>query len=312
MFDFMGRRNWFFLLSAVIIGAGLIVLLLPMFGLRLGIDFTGGSMLEVRLSERARPAEIKAVYAEASFPEARVQTTGDATFVIRTRDMTSQEKEAIKAALGAQFGDVTELRFEAVGPVVGGELTSKAVIAVAAACVMISLYLWWAFRQVDQAYRYGTCAIIALVHDVLVVLGVWAILGRVLGFEVDALFVTAILTVVGYSVHDTIVVFDRIRENFGRFPGESFERVVNFSVNQTLDRSLNTSLTVIFTLAALLLLGGVTIREFVLVLLIGTATGTYSSVFTASTVLVIWENGQLGRLFRRLTFRPAAPQEAGI
>ena len=139
----------------------------------------------------------------------------------------------------------------------------------------------------------------------------WAILGRVLGFELDALFVTAILTVVGYSVHDTIVVFDRIRENFGRFPGESFERVVNFSVNQTLDRSLNTSLTVIFTLAALLLLGGVTIREFVLVLLIGTATGTYSSVFTASTTLVIWENGQLSRLFRRLTFRSAASQEAG-
>ena len=309
MFDFMGRRNWFFLLSAVIIGAGLIVL--AVFGLRLGIDFTGGSMLEVRLSERAQPAEIKTVYAAAGFPEARVQTTGDATFIVRTRDMASSEKEAIKGALGERFGEVTELRFEVVGPVVGGELTSKAVIAVAAACVMILLYLWWAFRQVSQSYRYGTCAIIALAHDVLVVLGVWAILGRVLGFELDALFVTAILTVVGYSVHDTIVVFDRIRENFGRFPGESFERVVNFSVNQTLDRSLNTSLTVVFTLAALLLLGGVTIREFVLVLLIGTATGTYSSVFTASTTLVVWENGQLARLFRRLTFRPAASQEAG-
>ena len=285
--------------------------MLAVFGLRLGIDFTGGSMLEVRLSERAQPAEIKAVYAAAGFPEARVQTTGDATFIVRTRDMASSEKEAIKAVLGGRFGEVTELRFEVVGPVVGGELTSKAVLAVAAACVMILLYLWWAFRQVNQSYRYGMCAIIALAHDVLVVLGVWAILGRVLGFELDALFVTAILTVVGYSVHDTIVVFDRIRENFGRFPGESFERVVNFSVNQTLDRSLNTSLTVVFTLAALLLLGGVTIREFVLVLLIGTATGTYSSVFTASTTLVVWENGQLARLFRRLTFRPAASQEAG-
>ena len=131
----------------------------------------------------------------------------DATFIVRTRDIASAEKEAIKTALGGRFGEVTELRFEVVGPVVGGELTSKAVIAVAAACVMILLYLWWAFRQVDQAYRYGTCAIIALAHDVLVVLGVWAILGRVLGFELDALFVTAILTVVGYSVHDTIVVF---------------------------------------------------------------------------------------------------------
>lgn len=308
MYDFMGRRNWFFLLSAVIIGAGLVVLL--GFGLRLGIDFTGGSMMEIRLREGSGPEDIKAVYTEAGFPEARVQSTGDATFVIRTREMASQEKEAIKTSLKTRFGDVTELRFELVGPVVGAELTTKAVIAVASASVMILLYLWWAFRQVKQAHRYGTCAIVALAHDVLVVLGVWAILGRTLGFEVDALFVTAILTVVGYSVHDTIVVFDRIRENIARFPGEPYERVVNFSVNQTLDRSLNTSLTVLFTLAALLLLGGVTIREFVFVLLIGAATGTYSSVFTASTALVAWENGELGRVLRRITFRAANPQEA--
>jgi len=304
----MGRRNWFFLLSAVIIGAGLVVLL--GFGLRLGIDFTGGSMMEIRLREGSGPEDIKAVYTEAGFPEARVQSTGDATFVIRTREMGSQEKEAIKTSLKTRFGDVTELRFELVGPVVGAELTTKAVIAVASASVMILLYLWWAFRQVKQAHRYGTCAIVALAHDVLVVLGVWAILGRTLGFEVDALFVTAILTVVGYSVHDTIVVFDRIRENIARFPGEPYERVVNFSVNQTLDRSLNTSLTVLFTLAALLLLGGVTIREFVFVLLIGAATGTYSSVFTASTALVAWENGELGRVLRRITFRAGNAQES--
>ena len=310
MFDIIGQRNWFFVLSAVIIGAGVIVL--ATFGLRLGVDFAGGSLLEVRLASEVAPAEVRAVFADHGFPEARVQTTQDGTVLIRSRDMRSPQKEAIKTALAERAGEVDELRFEAVGPVVAQELTVKAAIQVAAASVMILLYLWWAFRQVSQSYRYGICAIIALAHDVLVVLGIWAILGQVLGFEVDALFVTAILTVVGYSVHDTIVVFDRIRENMGRFPGESFERVVNFSVNQTLDRSLNTSLTVVFTLAALLLLGGVTIRQFVLVLLLGTATGTYSSIFTASTILVVWENGQLARLVRRLTRRGAAPQEAGV
>ena len=192
-----------------------------------------------------------------------------------------------------------------MGPGIGRETATNAFLAVLGASVLILLYLSYAFRQVPNPWRYGACAVFALLHDVVLVVGLWSILGKLFGLEVDALFVTAILTVVGFSVHDTIVVFDRVRENVSRFPGELFERVVNFSVNQTLDRSINTSLTVILTLTALLLLGGATIRGFVLVLLVGIVSGTYSSIFNASCLLVVWENGEFARLLGRLS--PAKP-----
>jgi preprotein translocase SecF subunit len=172
---------------------------------------------------------------------------------------------------------------------VASETTRNAVFAVIAASVLILLYIWFAFRKVDRPWRYGTCAIIALLHDVLVVLGVFSILGWLIGFQVDALFITALLTVVGFSVHDTIVVFDRIRENMQRRTSETFEEVVNASLVQTMARSLNTSLTVIFTLSALTLFGGTTIRPFTLALLVGIVSGTYSSIFNASMLLVMWE-----------------------
>ena len=315
MFNIVGRRNLYFLLSGLIILPGLIALLL--WGLRLGIDFTGGSSIEVRVDKNPTPSEIRAVLAQNDHPEASVVTSsgpsGGTSYIIRTRALDTPAKNQLVSALRTQFGSgpsdtaaVTEDRFESVGPVVGAETTREAIISVIAASLLILLYLSWAFRQVPKPWRYGACAVIALLHDVLVVLGIWAILGRLFGLEVDALFVTGVLTVVGFSVHDTIVVFDRIRENVARFPGESFERIVNFSVNQTLDRSLNTTLTVLFTLTALLLLGGVTIRNFVLVLLVGITSGTYSSIFNASCLLVVWENGDLGRLSRRLTGRGAA------
>jgi preprotein translocase SecF subunit len=172
---------------------------------------------------------------------------------------------------------------------VASETTRNAVLAVLAASVLILLYIWFAFRKVDRPWRYGMCAIIALLHDVLVVLGVFSILGWLIGFQVDALFITALLTVVGFSVHDTIVVFDRIRENMQRRTSETFDQVVNASLVQTMSRSLNTSLTVIFTLSALTLFGGATVRPFTLALLIGIISGTYSSIFNASMLLVMWE-----------------------
>jgi preprotein translocase subunit SecF len=315
MFNIVGRRNLYFLLSGLIILPGLIALLV--WGLRLGIDFTGGSLIEVRIDKNPATSEVRAVLAQNDHPEASVVTSsgpsGGASYIIRTRTLDTPAKNQLVSALRTQFGSgqgdtaaVTEDRFESVGPLVGAETTREAIISVIAASLLILLYLSWAFRQVPKPWRYGACAVIALLHDVLVVLGIWAILGRVFGLEVEALFVTGVLTVVGFSVHDTIVVFDRIRENVARFPGESFERIVNFSVNQTLDRSLNTTLTVLFTLTALLLLGGVTIRNFVLVLLVGITSGTYSSIFNASCLLVVWENGDLGRLWRRLTGRGEA------
>src|SRR5205823_1891336 len=175
--------------------------------------------------------------------------------------------------------------------------------AVIAASVAILLYVWFSFRKVAKPWRYGTCAIIALLHDVLVVVGVFSILGWLFNIQIDALFITALLTVVGFSVHDTIVVFDRIRENMQRRTAETFEQVVNASLVQTMARSLNTSLTVLFTLTALTLFGGASIRNFTLALLIGIFSGTYSSIFNASMLLVIWEKGELGlgRLRREQT-----------
>ncbi len=307
MFDIIGRRNLFFLASGVLILPGIVGLLL--WGLNLGIDFTGGSLMEVRLGAAPAPAEVRALLASEGYADASVVTGTDGTgqtYLLRTRTIDTPAKTALLSKVGAQFGPVTEDRFESVGPVIGSETSVNAILAVAGASVLILLYLSYAFRQVPNPWRYGACAVIALLHDTVLVVGLWSILGKLAGLEVDALFVTALLTVVGFSVHDTIVVFDRIRENVVKFPGEAFERVVNFSVNQTLDRSVNTSLTVVLTLTALLLLGGSTIRGFVMVLLVGIVAGTYSSIFNASCLLVSWENGEIARAWRRLIPASAA------
>jgi preprotein translocase SecF subunit len=231
------------------------------------------------------------------------QTTS--TVSILTSTEVNQDKLlAIQAALlqGKNAYSYT-LTNALVSPSVASETSSRAVLAVLVASLCILAYIWLAFRKVAKPWRYGVCAIIALLHDVLVVLGIFSILGWLFGVQIDTLFITALLTVVGFSVHDTIVVFDRIRENLQRRTSETFDQVVNASLVQTMARSLNTSLTVLFTLSALTLFGGVTIRTFTLALLIGIFSGTYSSIFNASMLLVIWEKGELGlsRFNRRLT-----------
>jgi len=300
MLDIVGKRYWFFGLSALVIVPGLIALLA--WGLPLAIDFTGGSLLEVHFDSGhpPAPAEVVALYNELGVGDPLVQTAGTSDIVVRSREITNEQKIEILAAMESRFdGPVTELRFERVGATVGAEVAKRAAGAVALAAIGILLYITYAFRGVPHAFRFGVSAIVAMLHDVAVVIGVEAILGHFLGWEVDSLFLTALLTVIGFSVHDTIVVFDRIRENQAIHRRLDFETLVNHSIVQTLDRSINTQLTVMLTLLALLLFGGVTTRHFVTILLVGVFSGTYSSIFNASPILVVWEKREWRQWFRR-------------
>lgn len=308
MLDIVGKRYWYFALSLLVIVPGLIAM-----GIHwaergepfsLSIEFTGGTVLDLQFDkpQTFQTDEVANILGQfgMSPTDVSVQPSGNDTLVIRTKEIDNATKVKIEDALKARYGNFTELSAESVGPAIGAEVTQRASIAVMIAAIGILLYITWAFRHVPQPFRYGVAAIIAMIHDVLVVLGSASIFGLIFGWEVDSLFLTALLTVIGFSVHDTIVVFDRIRENMGRMRGVRFEDVVNHSILQTLDRSINTQLTVLFTLAALILFGGVTIRHFVLTLFIGILSGSYSSIFNASPILVVWENNEVGRFFGRL------------
>jgi preprotein translocase subunit SecF len=229
-----------------------------------------------------------------------VQTSPSGEIIVRSKVMEESTRAEIISALETQYEtSITVLRFETVGPSVGQEVTKRAAEAVGLAAIAILVYIWFQFRGVPNAYRYGVSAIIAMLHDVILVIGVEAILGLLLGWEMDALFLTALLTVIGFSVHDSIVVFDRIRENSRKLRGLTYETLVNHSIVQTLDRSINTQLTVMLTLLALALLGGDTIRHFVIILLVGVFSGTYSSIFNAAPILVVWENREWKTWFQR-------------
>ncbi|MDE2702783.1 MAG: protein translocase subunit SecF [Chloroflexota bacterium] len=286
------------------ISAGLVLVSLALLlavGVNLGIDFTSGSLARVELGVEGERDAIEDALLDAQIPGAEVQASDGSTYLIRTAELTDAEKDRMEEILSRAYPAFELISFDFVGPVIGAELTRNAALAVAGASIAILLYLTWSFRSIENSFRYGLIAVLTLVHDVLILLGTFAVLGQVMGLQVDSMFVTAALTVAGFSVHDTIVVFDRIRENQARYRGAGFARIVNFSLNQTLDRSLNTSITAIFVLVALLLLGGPTIREFILALLIGIVVGTYSSIFTASQLLVVWDESLAGRLTRLRT-----------
>jgi preprotein translocase SecF subunit len=253
------------------------------------------------------PAEVRQVFVARGYGDTTTQNTTDAkTVLIRSKDLESTEKATLEAVLTDRFGPLTELRFAQVGPTVGREVTRSAGIAIAAAAIAIMGFIMFAWRRVPNAWRYGICATTATLHDVLVTVGLFSILGLLLGWEADSLFLTAMLTVTGYSVQDTIVVFDRIRENTPKRRGEPYELIVNRSLLETLHRSLATQLNAIFILVAVLLFGGANIRQFIAILLIGLISGTYSSIFTAVPLLVVWEKGEIGALFRRLFGRSRA------
>ncbi|MGQ9586346.1 MAG: protein translocase subunit SecF [Anaerolineae bacterium] len=311
MFTFVEKRYWYFAFSALIIIPGLVVMILStlQFGApwRLSVDFTGGTLWELRFDRPVTPAEVREVFVERGYTDTAVQTTSDRrTALIRSKPLEGEERQAIRDELEAQFGASEELRSETVGPTIGREVTRTAAIAVVAASAVILTFIIFAFRKVPNAFRYGICAIVAMIHDVLVAAGLFSLAGLLWGWEVDALFLTALLTVIGFSVQDTIVVFDRIRENIPKRRGEPFETVVNRSLLETLHRSLATQLNAMFVLIAILLFGGATIKQFVTVLLVGMLSGTYSSLFNAVPLLVVWERDEVGRFFRRLLGREAA------
>jgi preprotein translocase subunit SecF len=306
MLEIVGKRYWFFGLSLLVIVPGLIFLIL--FGLPLAIDFTGGSLLEIAFATGNVPAleDVRAIYTTAGFSDSAVQSSGSDRIIIRSKQMDDVQKAAIVKTISEQFNsDINILRFESVGASIGKEVTRQAMYAVGAAALAITLYITFAFRGVPHAWRYGISAVIAMVHDILVVVGLEAIFGKLLGWETDALFLTALLTVIGFSVHDTIVVFDRIRENTTIYRRLPYEQVVNHSIVQTLVRSINTSMTVMITLFSLAMLGGETTRHFTIILLLGVLSGTYSSIFNASPILVVWENKEWKTWFRRRRETPA-------
>jgi preprotein translocase subunit SecF len=290
--DIIGKKYWYFLLSLIVIVPGVVSLIL--FGLNLSIDFTGGTMITVSVPKTATQGSASTVaniLQKEGLSVSSTQTSNNLVLV-RTAPMDQKQDERFISDLGTNIKGASQQEFESIGPTIGAETTTNAEIAVIIASVLIVLYITWSFRKIPKpasSFRFGICAIIALIHDVLVVVGIFAILGHFFKVEVDSLFVTALLTVIGFSVHDTIVVFDRIRENLKRVSGLPFAKVVNESILQTLDRSLNTSLTVVLVLFALLLFGGDSIRWFVVALLVGVISGTYSSIFNASPLLVLWQ-----------------------
>ena len=310
MLDLVGKRNTWFLLSAIFLIPGIISLAIN--GLQQGIDFTGGTNWDLQFEQAVNTDDISSILADNGFGDNIVQLSEDNVVVIRMGEMKegSPEKEAIETELAASFGEFEELSIVSVGPSAGRAIRDRAVFAVVLASIGILLYIAFAFRNTNNPLLYGICAIIAMLHDALFVIGAFSILGWLADVEVDALFVTALLTVIGFSVHDSIVVFDRIRENLAARLAPSFDEIVNYSIVQTLVRSINTSLTVVLTLAALWLFGGETTRWFVFALLIGVVAGTYSSIFNAAQILVAWESGDVHRLFTFWRREPATAAES--
>lgn len=301
MLNILGKRYIFFAISFLIIIPGLIMLGIN--GMPLSIDFKGGTLLEVQFPSNALPSteQVKDIYDGLGVKDAQIQTTEDTVLIIRSSVLSDTVRLDILEQLTDLAGSELVIRkADTVGPSIGEGVTERALQAVGLAALAIVLYITFAFRGVPHAFRYGVCAIIAMIHDVLIVLALTGYGARLFGWQVDSLYLTAVLTVIGFSVQDKIVVFDRIRENNTIYRKLEFEKLANHSIVQTLQRSINTQLmTVEFFLLSLALFGGVTLREFAVILLVGLFSGTYSSIFIAAPLLVVWENQEWKTWFRR-------------
>jgi SecD/SecF fusion protein len=326
IFDFVRRRGVYFLISALILVPGIVSLAVPP-ALKAGIEFSSGATMTAVFDDpNVSQDAVRGALADIGHDEARVQKTSGGSFIIRFGELEGaigppigpappSERDEIEAALELRLGPFRTTNFNQVSEIVSREIARNAAIAVGVASIAILLYISISFRNVPKAYRYGIAAVIAALHDAIFILGAFSIFGKVFGTEINSMFITGLLTVIGFSVHDTIVVFDRIRENVAANPGVPFDEVVNTSLTETVARSINTSATVVLTLLALLLLGGGSIDVLLITLLLGIIAGTYSSIFIASQILVAWEDGDFARLWRRVApkrLQPAAePPSSG-
>ncbi len=289
--DIIGRRKIWFSIWAVFFTLGVLGIVFG--GLKPGLDFTGGSFLEVSGINNVQ--KVKESLSNAQIEFNSIDKSSNDSIKIKTKILNEETHKKILDQIKKANEDkeIKEVRFETIGPTVSKEITKKAYLSIALASLMIILYVGWSFRKVSRpvaSWKYGACAVLAILHDVLFVVGAFSVLGVLFHIEIDSLFVTALLTVISFSVHDTIVIFDRIRENLKKSSKENFSEIVNDSVLEMIARSINTSLVIIFVILALLLMGGETIKTFVLALLLGMITGTYSSIFIASPLLVVWKN----------------------
>ena len=310
----IARKRWFFLFSLLVTIPGLFfIIATPLsggaLGLKFSVDYTGGTVWEFKLEQPADALVVRDVIAAAGHPEVQVAEAGSGFLIMQTKPLDLQsgsesdpsqpagaELAAIRAAIESEVGPIAEAgSLSTVGPVISQDLTQQAILLIALGSIGIVLWMTYRFRNL----RFGLAALAALLHDVIVTVGFFAVAGTLFGVEIDALFITAMLTIIGFSVHDTIVVFDRVRENLARYAGAPFADIVNHSIVQTLGRSFNTTATVLITLLSLLVFAGGSIRTFVLALFVGILSGTYSSIFNASPLLVWWDE--------RVTARKSSP-----
>jgi len=296
MFDIIGKRFWYFLISGIVIVAGIIALFA--FGLKSGIEFRSGSEVTISFEQPVDKQQVTQALADLGYDSAIIRKAG-ADFILDLPELDDAAKAALRVGLADKLGQFRDGGFQLVSAKAAADTTRNTIIAVIISAVGMLLYISWAFRRMPNPFRWGTCAIVSLVHDVLVVVGVFAILSGIFGWQVDLMFIAGVLTVIGYSVNDVIVIFDRIRENVSNRGDADFEAVVNDSVLETMSRSLITGLGTLFVLIALLLIVGAPIQNLVVVLLVGVITGTYSGMCTAAPLLVVWKRGEWGRFIGR-------------
>ena len=291
MFDFIGKWKLWFVISGLTMVFGIVALFV--WGLKFSLDFTGGSLMELSFKD-ARPTteQVSAAMTQAGFEQVQIQPSADKDYILRTASIDEAKHQDTLKTLRAQLkSEFTELRFESIGPVIGQELRTKSIWSIFAVLIAIIAFIAFAFRKVSKpvaSWKYGVAAVIALAHDLITAVGLYALVAHFAHWEVDGLFITALLTILGFSVHDTIVTFDRTRELLHRTHDDNYEHVVNSAVNQTIVRSLNTSITALLVLTALFLFGGESTKHFIFTLLIGIFIGTYSSIFIASPIVVLW------------------------